>query len=397
MKNVRLLLIFLVLLVLAGSSFASVNLSGVYGEGFSSAMGRTSNGISAGYQKVGTTETVVLSWRPNFKWGAWGLGMDFNAPIGNERPEGFESIVFRYAEYDDGDKGVRYGILENVTLGHGLLMDNYTTYRSSSIVPDNNDMGLKGYYKHDIYKASFMSTWSHVYAVEVSEQVYPWLVLGQYYVSDADGVTITENSGLQREYPSQSGIGGYALMPLWGGINGYVEAAKIFRYGKGYSAGIDWMQNLIVMDAAFNAEYRVLEKNFIPGYFGPEYETNPVNIASAAATSVNKNGYLIQFATRSMDLLNLNAIYEDYDSTDPSLFAEGTVKASDKVYVSAYFDQPNFASLRSVSLEDGAIIGGTLSYMYNPFTVIKTHYRKSYDAALGRVVETQYYEIELIF
>jgi hypothetical protein len=242
-----------------------------------------------------------------------------------------------------------------------------------------------------------MATRSNVYAVRVTESVYPWLVLGQYFVADTDGVSVSDAGGVKRNNEPVSAVGVDATIPIWGGAYAYAEVAELIKYGRGSSVGIQWAQNIIFIDAGFNAEYRVLDKSFIPGYFGHDYEINPVNIASAAATADNKNGYLLQFRGGLLDIVRLNAVYEKYNNTDPSLYAEGLVKITRQIYASAYFSQPNFSSFRALTIEEGAVQGGTLSYLINPFTALKTHYKKQYEASLGRVVETQYYEIELLF
>ncbi|MFH1429473.1 MAG: hypothetical protein ABIH39_06990, partial [Candidatus Margulisiibacteriota bacterium] len=66
--------------------------------------------------------------RSDFKLSPWGLGLDLNFPIPEDKkPTDLDTIVLRYAEYDDGTWGLRLGTLEKLTYGYGLVMDNYST------------------------------------------------------------------------------------------------------------------------------------------------------------------------------------------------------------------------------------------------------------------------------
>jgi hypothetical protein len=353
-----------------------------------------SNGISMGYIKAGTVEVVAVSWSPDVRLGPWGVGLDVNLPIGTQKPEGYDSVVMRYAEYNDGQKGLRYGVLDNVTWGRGLLMKNYSTRVAGPIVQNNQQTAFKGYLNADRAGLQFLSTWSHIYALRLTERVNPWLTLGQSYITDTDGPSITQTDGSVIQYPSVSGAALDATVPLPLNFEGYAEAATLFNHGTGTAFGINWGMEALVFSAGLDIGYRAIDKKFVPGYWSADYETNPVNLTSYEATGTDKNGYVAELKVLASNLIKLNALYENYNGSNASLTANAASEY-DKYYASVYFKQPNFQDFRSLTLEQGAIVGGAVGFKINPNALLIANYKKAYDPVLGRVVESQYYEVKL--
>lgn len=351
-------------------------------------------GMSIGYVKVGSKEVGTLAWHPDFKFGPWGLGADINIPLGQEKTSGYENVVIRYVEYDDGSRGLRYGVLENVTWGHGLLLANYSTRISGPILLNNAQMATRGYVSFDEYTVRAMSTKTGVNAIRLEEKINPMLILGQTYITDTDGVTPVGTSGVQKV----SGLGADATVPLPLNFEGFAEWAQLMDHGSGLTAGISWAQDFFIANANFSAGYRLLDSRFVPGYFGEDYETNPINLASAEATGNVKNGYLAQLGMDALGIAKLNAVYENYnDSGNGSLNADLYAKLPQDMELTGYYKQPNFANFRSLSLEQGAILGGSLAYPVNPFSRVIVHYKKVYNKDTGQVEESQYYEMQLSF
>ena len=366
--------------------------------GTSSLASTFSNGLTMGYIKEGSSEVGVLAWKPDWKMGPWGVGLDINIPTGNQATNNIQNIVFRYAEYDDGAKGLRYGVLDNVTLGHGLIMNNYSTRNLNYAVLNNDQVGLKGYYDWDKYGVGGMSTYTHVYYVTLKEKLHPRLILTEYYVTDADGVNIIQTDGTTRNFAQQSGFGIDATVPIIPGWDLFAEAGQLSNYGNGYSAGSGWALDFIGLGSAtFMASYRMLDKAFVPGYFNVDYESNPIDLTSSEAGSENKNGYLVQLSATVLDRGEVTISYEDYKNSNPALTGLASAVISKDVSATAYYQQPNFSSIRAITLEEGAIIGGSVTYKVNPFTSMTVHYKKAYNSDTGQVEETQYYEIGLSF
>ncbi|MBI5399191.1 hypothetical protein HZB07_01045 [Candidatus Saganbacteria bacterium] len=351
-------------------------------------------GLSLGYVKVGSREVGSLAWHPDFKLGPYGLGADVNLFLGQDKPIGYDNLVLRYLEYNDGKKGLRYGVIENLTWGHGLLLDKYSTRAYGTLVLNNEQLAYLGFVDLDSYVVRALLTKRGLYGVRVEERINPMLRLGQTYIADNSGVTPLGTTESQKI----SGLGLDATVPLPLNFEGFAEYAQLIGKGSGYGAGLSWGYDMMVANASFLAEYRVLDKNFVPGYYGPDYETNPINLSSAEATGNVKNGYLAKLDVNALGLASLKAIYEKYnDSNSGSLNADLTAKLPQDVEANYYYKQPNFSNFRSLSFEDGAILGGSLAYPINPFSKVVLHYKKAYNPITAKVEESQYYELRLSF
>jgi hypothetical protein len=354
-------------------------------------------GLSIGFIKVGSAEIGTLAWHPDYKFGYFGLGADVNVALGDNKPANYQTAVLRYVEYDDSLRGLRYGFLDGVTVGHGLVMSNYSTRVGNQVIPVSEQMGFKGYVDMDKYVVRGMATHSNIYMARVEERVNPMLTLGQYYINDSTGRKILQSDGTTRTYPQVAAVGADATMPLPANFQAYAEAGQLINHGAGASAGLSWGYDLMVANAFFSAEYRLLDKAFVPGYFGIDYENNPVDLASAEATGSAKNGYLVKAGINALGLMTFNAAYESYLNSNNALTADLTAKLGDQISVRGYYKQPNFVDFRSISLEQGAILGADIAYKLNQNTSLITHYLKAYNPTSGQVESTQYYEVALSF
>src|SRR3989339_612760 len=354
-------------------------------------------GISISYTRVGTSDVMSLTWRPDFKYGFWSTGFDVNVALGANKTTDYQNVVFRHVEYDDTQKGLRYGVLDGVTIGHGLIMKNYTTRKGPAIMLNNDQLGFKGHLDFDRYVVRGMATKSNLYYARVEERINPMLTLGQYYVTDTTGRTISLSGSGVKQYPSVSAVGLDALMPLPLNFEGYAEAGQILNHGSGVSAGLSWAYDLMVAHASLSVEYRIFDKGFVPGYFGSEYEFNPIDLASVEAASKPRNGFLAQFGLNALGLAKLGVAYESYTDSNSALSVDLTAKLNEQVFVRGYCSQPNFVDFRSLSLEQGAVMGADVAYKLNANTSLITHFKKQFNSSTGQVEEAQYYEISLSF
>jgi len=241
-----------------------------------------------------------------------------------------------------------------------------------------------------------MSTWSHIYALRLTERITPWLILGQSYVTDTDGPRVVLPDGSSVQNPAVSGMAADASVPLPLNFEGYAEAAQLFGHGSAATVGIDWAMDALVLSAAFDAGYRIVDRSFVPGYFGPDYEINPIDFTSYEASGQSKNGYIADLKLVATNLLRLNAVYESDCGSNASLYADAYTEL-DRITASYYYKQPNFADLRSLTYEEGAITGGSLGYKITPNLIAAVNFKNAYDPVLGKVVESRYYEVKLAF
>lgn len=382
------------LLIVNSSAFADEVTTVVSGGGDTTQLVSKIGELGLGYIKVGTKEVGNLAWHPDFRFGPLGLGLDVNIPLGEEKPSGYENVVLRFVEYDDGRRGLRYGVIDRLTWGHGLLINNYSTRIAGPVLLNNKQLGFKGYVATDKYAVRVLGTKSSVYGLRLEEKVHPLLTLGQTYITDTDGVQLSGTPEVQKV----SGIGLDATVPLPLNFEGFAEWAQLIDHGNGFNIGLSWGMDVMVASASFLTQYRILDNGFVPGYFNSDYETDPINLASAEATGNVKNGYLAQLGLSALGLAKLLVAYENYnDSDNASVAADLSAKLPMNVEVSGYYKQPKFANFKSLSFEEGAILGGSVAYPVNPFTKIVLHYKKVYNPDTAQVEESQYYELRLSF
>ena len=354
------------------------------------AMAHKLGGGSLGYMKVGSSEVANISWQPDFKFGVIGLGLDVNIPLTGTKPSGYENVVLRYVEYDDGKRGARYGVIENLTWGHGMLVSRYSTRVAGPLLLNNSQLGFKGYIDMEKYVVRVLYTKTGVHGLRVEERVHPLLTLGQTYVADSDGVTPVGTTTNQKE----TGVGVDATVPLPFNLAGFAEYAMLQNRGSGSSVGLGWAADVLIASASLKGQYRIIDSRFVPGYFNAEYESNPINLTSAEATGNSKNGYIVEFAAQALGLAKLTAIYENYNESAAAVTGALFAKLPQDVEVTGYYQQPKFVDFSSLTLEQGAVMGGTMAYPLNPYMKAVIHYKKVYNPTTAQVEESQYYEVK---
>lgn len=353
-----------------------------------------SNNMVLGYITSGSTQTATVAIRPDLKWGPWNLGLDVNIPLTqSQTPPNYDAIVLRYAEYNDGQKGLKYGAVENITWGRGLLMKNYSSRAAGPIVLTNKQVALTGFYSADRVKFQFLDTWSHIYALRLTEKIHPMVTLGQSVITDADGVLVVQTDASQKQYPSVTGMSADLAVPLPLNAEGYAEIAQMINHGGGLAYGLNWGFDALVFAASFDLSYRTFDKQFVPGYFNANYETNPIDFASYEASGANKNGTVAQLNVLAGEVFKLGLVYENYSNTKPSFNGEASIGLSN-VNISVFYSQPDFTDFRSLDFQQGAILREVISYKLNPNMALVLNYKKFYDGTIGSVVESNYYEVK---
>ncbi|MCX5751560.1 MAG: hypothetical protein NT099_07850 [Candidatus Saganbacteria bacterium] len=396
------LFIMLGLLLAVSASAEIVTTTLVQNNASSSMKTNFTNGLSIGYVKDGTQEVGIVSWQPDLKYGPFGMGINFNVPLGDKRPTGFQEFVFRYVEYDDAMRGLRYGVLTDITLGSGLLMDKYSTLGNASTLLNGTQLGLRGYYTFEdvmnleSLKLFGMRTYSNLYAVRLEEKVYPWLILGQSSVWDTDGTTIKKPDGTYQSFAPESGYGLDLTIPLIWDADYYLEGAKLANHGAGASTGIKWIKDYFVADFSFNVGLRYMERNFIPGYFNEGYENDPIDMVSVEARGGGpRSGYFLGLNGRALGMLGVGVGLEGYNNEPGVLNADVWANFPFDIFLAGSYKQPTFNDFRSLSFEQGAIAEGKIGYKINPKTTFITHYKRAYNRFSGTVEDSQYYEFQI--
>ena len=393
-------------MMLAGWFFCSgVSWGGTYNYGANEVT--YNNAVGIGVVTIGNTAEAVATWHPDVSMGYFSLGLDVNILLSNQRKTDLETVVLRHIAYEAPDYGARYGILSGVTFGYGLLMDNYTTRFQGSSILTNRQGGGKVYYyfnrNSDVrYGVNAMATWSSLYAARVTEQVHPMVIFGQNVVTDVDGVTLKDASGVEQKFPAHSGYSLDVGFPIRPEFVPYVEYAHLDNGGGGLGAGVkSSFGNPSLAAFDLKVEYRSFDKKFVPGFFNSGYETNPVNLSSVEATAEATSGFLAGAGLTLLDgRASAGATLQSYGGKGgAALSANAQAVLTDEYSVAAWYDQPSFTSARSLSFENGAVYTASLSYKPKSMggLVITSYYKRYYDSGQQKVVDTTYSEISFSF
>jgi hypothetical protein len=315
---------------------------------------------------------------PDLKLGNFGAGLDINIILpADKKPSDIDNVVVRYVEYDTGRWGARYGVLSGITLGKGLLMSNYSSTNQQYVVPSNKQVGVKAYYNTGRLGWTAIGTWSKLYALRLTEKIPEMfngmpLTFGQTFVTDSDGVF--NSSGTTRIIESQTGYSADATLELVPNLfDLYSEYAKLTNYGSAFTTGLGFQFGTF----AWTNEYRIVDANFVPGYFNEQYEIAPVNINNL--TGETKNGYRSAISFLFPQLIDLGIVYESYESynkTNPSLEARLSANLP-QAQISATYSQPNFADIANLDSKN-ATIYADINYLTPQGQTVVIHYKKVY-------------------
>jgi hypothetical protein len=284
------------------------------------------NGIYGGasYLKVGGRDFLKTGFSPDLELGPFSVGFDINIylPTGADSgpyPSDLSVFALRHVSYDDGEKGFTWGRLRNVTLGYGLLMDQYDSGMGGTSEFNTLKAGALGYYNYDDIRFDVMWTVTNVKAARASYTYYDSIIMGSpvifgaTYVEDSDG--INENfmdKPIQRE--RQEGLAIDLGLPIAGDfLTGYLEYAHLYDRGKGGNVGF---KGNFFDQFDYRMEYRRLGAQFVPGYFNTVYEATSFDFDVNAPDELI-SGYLASLGMTFMDgAFKGGMVYEKYDDRD---------------------------------------------------------------------------------
>lgn len=299
----------------------------------------TSNtSVGASIVNVSGKSYLDASLSPEFTFAGLGLGLDFNLflPLdGGSVPSDLNAVVVRKVSYDykkEGKNlwGFQWGFIDNLTMGYGLLMDNY----ASSFGPnyDNSSAGLTGYVNFDSVRLRYLTTASKITAGRVQYKL-PGLDMGKgiwagvTYVQDADGVDFEPKDGPTQTRPETLGVAVDLSLPILENdkLTLFAEHARLASGNVELSDATDSnAANATAFGVAgraskvwdYRAEYRMLKNGFIPGYYNRTYE-----ITSTPTTSTDDiNGFYVE-SRFDFGLAKAGFVYESYEDVDPLMTA----------------------------------------------------------------------------
>ena len=112
--------------------------------------------MQMGYVNIDSNSYLKAAINPDFPMGPLSVGLALNLyiPLGDYgQPSSTDWIALRYLAYDYQDKhGFKYGHLRRVTLGQGLLVDNFNSGSGGNIEYTTKKSGILGYITVALHK-----------------------------------------------------------------------------------------------------------------------------------------------------------------------------------------------------------------------------------------------------
>ncbi len=282
--------------------------------------------------RVDDQTLLKLAISPDLKFRSVELGLDVNLYLGDAVPKEFNSVVFRRFKYDHDEKaGIEIGRLQHVTLGQGLLMNNYDSGSFGSYEFFNQKVGYRGYIDYSPIRVEALYTSSRVLGTRLVYSVKDVflgapLSFGATFVRDKNGINTQDEAGVAIVRPAQDAWSADISMPIGGKyLTLYTEYAELLDTdqensglnlnsveGKAGSAGF---RGTLFKIFNYRAEYRALGSGFIPSYFDQNYEAT--SLTDDPAPNGQVKGYLISSGFDLGKTFKVNATYEDYEQADP--------------------------------------------------------------------------------
>ena len=280
----------------------------------------TSGGF--GYVSINDNPYFKTTVNPNFSLAGLqvGLGVNLYIPMAGDDwfPETTDWLTLRYLGYDYQNKyGFKYGRLSNVTLGQGLLVDNFDTGSGGTSEFSNKKAGVLGYITILKSKITALYTTEQVYGARVerpiTEVASTPVIVGATYMKDEDGIN-DASTGTTITRPEQEGYAADISYPIGGEFfTLFSEYAELIDQGRGVSSGA---RGSFFSALNYRAEYRILGKGFVPGYFNNTYQATGFNFSSGALKE-ELSGVLVNVSSNIMgEYAKAGLQYELYDDVN---------------------------------------------------------------------------------
>ncbi len=359
-----------------------------------------------------------ISLLPELSIWKFGVGLDINIYFdeeGNLRDEdwnNFNDIIGKiwYVRY--GNRGEPFfaliGGIKSYSLGHGFILSNYTNMLN---YPAVRNKGLL--VEANLAKVGFESAISNI-------DSYP-VIGGRFYYRPllSTEIPLLKHftlglTGVMDQNPDRYDAtrddeiifyGADCKMPL---IN--IFPVKTFTYfdyatykpgdtynldnhGKGTAIGVG---GSVIEKIKFAIEYRKMDNNFIPGYFGTYYEverhSKPLLISSYKRPFREGPFFMLGFDV--LNKLKLRFTFEDYNidpaSRYPYLHGEVVVDPSlllDRFTLGISYDNKNVNSLKDIAELNGAILTVEIGYMIAPNIILAVTQKQTFDES-GKPTKT---------
>jgi hypothetical protein len=313
-----------------------------------------------------TSGTLTLS--TNHEDDLLSYGINYNLNLSPYYYE-LESVVVDHFEYDDGKLDVNYSPIEELTYGHGLLLNRMDTLNYQPPFLRNEHCGLIVDYSTDLYDITTFGTFSHLYGAQVDGISFLGLKLGFEFVSDA---TMEASDDFGR-----SACGAFVDLPLTDSFSLFAEGATSTNKSDGALAGLAFDYDMIIAFARCEFAATSFNERFIPGYFTTGYDINRVDFSSLEASCNRRYGDMISLDTGILGLFNLTYVNESYIDGGSANSGSILVTPIENLTLSGFVKELSFTDYRAIAGNIANMVGGTMEYRFNGAYVFSINYKKS--------------------
>lgn len=205
------------------------------------------------------------------------------------------SNFINWLEYDGKYTYLRYGNLENITYGYGMLLANYSKKGARGIQVGFDNLtsarfGSRVLLPLDItsFHPWTMEETSSLYAARLTSKVRLLLLPFQ---AGATIVTDTNSSLHLLPYAvPNTGVGLDVSMPGLSLLEPYMEMAYLNNFGYGAELGV---RGKVFSNFWYQTGFRAMSESFIPNYFGNDYEEYKKNSLLAIAAPSDVTGRIL--------------------------------------------------------------------------------------------------------
>ncbi len=349
--------------------------------------------VEVGMETAGGKGFLKIRYVPEFHFGALGLALNLSLYYGPDddtmgifldRDTGqlgweiskFEQVLqlIKWVELDTKPLKVRYGRLDNVTLGAGMLMSDYYP---------NNETGVMAHLHLGVGGGSVFyptNNVTNVWGSRLFLQLGERLQIGASLVQELQAVTLADDQ-VQGPLIGTAADAIYSLgsPDIYFQVGTYTgsNVDENFAWSTGIRGDMGFLK--------YRAEYR--EGNIIFGYFDDIYERARIAETLSSVVINTFSGYLIQGAISPISNFSLGATYEDYAGQENKLTGEVSLVFSEQIQGSIVYTKRGIGGGGEFDFYKNAGIHLGISYPVSPGTILIITRNEYYDDLGNKTVD----------
>ncbi len=298
------------------------------------------NNLDYGLYKKNDLMLAKFSFSPELSFGVLKLNLDLSLYTDGESISYFQGKV-RYGELNLPWFGIKYGTIDNFTLGYGLIANRYSTYDMDGIVlrlEDPKRGGILTLFPSPFNKYENLTS---TYALRAFYRPLNRLEIGINGMMDMD---VEENKrqaivGADLSYFLTKNTviySSYAQRIIHDGTT--ISDPRVLSEN-GFALGIQ--SNFNLLNTVFSAQLINFSDNFYPGYFDAYYEKNKViGALPSLEEPVNRIfGLTIDLDTNILNVAFLNINYQSFNGMSPSLYGSFAISLNDRLKLNLLYEQ----------------------------------------------------------